>query len=206
MLHQELPEAVIRDRLARVGHDPVENPYPPEVIQGKTRNAAVLVPFLLVEDKWHILFIRRTSNQDDRHGGQVAFPGGRADPRDRSPIITACRETQEEIGVAPQDVQVLGRLNDILTITNYQVTPVVGVIPYPYTYQLAPGEVERVFTIPLGWLADDNNRTLKRRTLPTPYDREIDVIYFHTYQGELLWGASARIMVNLLSALTRNRG
>ncbi len=205
MLHQELPEATIQKRLAQVAKKPVENPYPPAVLHGKSQNAAVLIPFLIVDDHWHILFIRRTSNQDDRHGGQVAFPGGRADPGDRDPIVTACREAQEEIGLAPADVKVLGRLNDILTITNYQVTPVVGVIPHPYKYQPAPDEVERVFTIPLGWLADDNNRTLKKRTLPTPYDREIEVIYFHTYHGELLWGASARITVNLLSAILIHR-
>jgi 8-oxo-dGTP pyrophosphatase MutT (NUDIX family) len=201
MLLYDLPETKIRDRLAIASQPPLENPYPAGILKGKPQKAAVLIPFLIDDDQWHILFIRRTANANDRHGGQVAFPGGRADPLDGDPIVTAYREAQEEIGLQPQDVRVLGKLNDILTITNYHVTPVVGVIPYPYNFQLAPLEVDRVFTIPLGWLADSANRTLDKRILPAPFEQEVDVIYFRSYAGELLWGASARITVNLLTAL-----
>ena len=87
------------------------------------------------------------------HSGQVAFPGGRADPEDTDPEQTALREAYEEIGLRPSDVHLLGRLQDYLTITNYQVTPVVGVIPWPYDLHPAEEEVSRVFAIPLDWLA-----------------------------------------------------
>jgi 8-oxo-dGTP pyrophosphatase MutT (NUDIX family) len=198
---QALPETKIHEQLAVAVKRPLENPYPPSLLTGRTRNAAVLIPFLVRDGRWQILFIRRTKNEEDRHGGQVAFPGGRADPGDIDPEATAQREAQEEIGLNPSDVRVLGRLNDILTISNYKVTPVIGVIPWPYALNPAPQEVDRVFTIPLDWLADPKNRTWQKRRLPPPFDQEVQVIYFRPFDGELLWGASARIMVNLLQVL-----
>jgi 8-oxo-dGTP pyrophosphatase MutT (NUDIX family) len=131
----------------------------------------------------------------------VAFPGGRADPQDTSPEQTALREASEEIGLRPQDVRILGRLQDYLTITNYQVTPVVGVIPWPYDLHPAEQEVSRVFAIPLDWLAQAENHEERPRLLPPPYP-PARVIYFHPYDGEVLWGASARMTLNLLQALT----
>jgi 8-oxo-dGTP pyrophosphatase MutT (NUDIX family) len=130
----------------------------------------------------------------------VAFPGGRADPEDPTPQHTALREAFEEIGLDPADVRVLGRTGSYLTVTNYQVTPIVGAIPWPYLLRPAPDEVSRVFTIPLTWLADPANHEERLRELPHPYG-SATVIYFHPYDGEVLWGASARITLNLLQIL-----
>ena len=90
----------------------------------------MLIPFLRIEQAWHLLFTRRNSALPE-HSGQVAFPGGRADPDDPDLETTALREAYEEIGLLPADVRILGRLYDFLTITNYLVTPIVGVIPWP---------------------------------------------------------------------------
>jgi len=133
------------------------------------RVAAVLIPLLIRDNAWHILYTRRNANLPE-HSDQVAFPGGRSDPEDTNLEMTALREAQEEIGLEPKDVQILGRLHDFLTITNYQVTPIAGVIPWPYNFQLAIHEVTRVFTIPLKWLADPQNFSEVWRTLPAPYD------------------------------------
>jgi 8-oxo-dGTP pyrophosphatase MutT (NUDIX family) len=154
---------------------------------------------LRVQGAWHVLFTRRNANLPE-HSGQVAFPGGRSDPEDLNPEMTALREAHEEIGLAPQDVSVIGRLHDFLTITNYQVTPIVGVIPWPYHFHLAEEEVSRVFTIPLDWLAEPSNYEEQWRSLPAPFE-PVPVIYYQEYDGEILWGASARFTLALIRSL-----
>lgn len=198
--YQDLSAGEIAQRLTFAARLPVENPFPPELLSGPFRAAAVLIPFLRCEQGWSLVYIRRTTKAEDRHSGQVAFPGGGADPQDHGPLDTALREAQEEVGLNPRHVQILGRLHDFVTITGYQVTPVVGLVPYPYTFQEEASEVSRVFTIPLPWLADSRNRRSELRHLPSPYE-PLPVIYYQPYDGELLWGASARFTVRLLEIL-----
>jgi 8-oxo-dGTP pyrophosphatase MutT (NUDIX family) len=161
--------------------------------------AAVLIPLLNRDGDWHLLFTRRHADLPE-HSGQVAFPGGRADPEDSSPTITALREAKEEIGLEPKDVIILGQLKEFLTITNYLVTPVVALIPWPYEFSPADNEVSRIFTIPLRWLAAPENYEEHTRNLPSS-NVSISVIYFHEYDGEILWGASARFTLMLLEIL-----
>ena len=163
------------------------------------RPAAVLVPFTRIDQSWHILFTRRNNNLPE-HSGQVAFPGGRADPKDATPEDTALRETYEEIGLNPGSVRILGSINSFLTITNYNVKPIVGSVPWPFSIRLAQVEVSRVFTIPLEWLADPLNHEIQQRSMPAPHS-PIPVIYFKPYNGEVLWGVSAYITINLLEIL-----
>lgn len=173
--------------------------YPPEFFNEHPHYAAVLVPILKKDHRWHVLFTRRTSSLPE-HSGQVAFPGGRAEPDDDSPEVTALREAHEEINLSPSDVRILGRLREIRTISNYCVMPVVGRILWPYKFQLAREEVSRVFTIPLDWLADLNNREINFRELPSPHS-PVPVIYFNRFDDELLWGISAEITLNFLESL-----
>lgn len=114
-----------------------------------------------------------------------------------TPEATALREAREEIGLEPEDVHLLGRMNDVLTITRYRVTPVVGVMPWPYSFRPEPEEVGRVFTIPLPWLADPGNWD-EQSFKPDGTSRSFPVIRYHAYDGEILWGASARITQNFL--------
>ncbi|MGD2158592.1 MAG: CoA pyrophosphatase [Anaerolineales bacterium] len=179
---------------------PPYSPYPPGILNGATQRAAVLIPMLNDGSGWQILYIRRTENKNDRHGGQVAFPGGRCDPNDPDPEGCALREAHEEVGILPTDVRILGRLNDLMTITNYQVAPIVGAIPWPYKLKIQIEEVSRAFTIPLTWLADPKNREVKKRYLPEGGE-SISVTYFQPYDSEVLWGASARITLFFLRAL-----
>jgi hypothetical protein len=86
------------------------------------------------------------------------------------------------------------------TISNYCVTPIVGLIPWPYEFTLKIEEVSRIFTIPLEWLSNPSNHKIEERVLPPPYD-PIPVVYFNEFNGELLWGVSARITLNLLEIL-----
>lgn len=177
-----------------------ESPYPPGFFTSPLTSAAVLIPFLRQEDSWHLLFIRRTYNENDRHKGQVAFPGGRCSKSDKKAEATALRETYEETGILKEDVKILGRLRDMVTITGYQVTPFVGVIPWPYETRPQPSEVSRIFTIPIQWLANPANRMISHRELQIQGD-SIPVIHYKPYNGEILWGASARITLLLLEAL-----
>jgi 8-oxo-dGTP pyrophosphatase MutT (NUDIX family) len=203
-LIQNLTESEISNRLASIDHrkemDSRYNPrFPDELFSGYPQSASVLVPMLRNEGQWEILFTRRTSSLPE-HSGQVAFPGGRADPEDDNSEETALREAEEEINLSPKDVLVLGRLRELRTITNYCVQPIVGKIPWPYNFKLAKEEVSRVFTIPLEWLADPGNRRIQYRELPDLHS-PIPVIYFNKYEGELLWGVSAEITLNFVETL-----
>ena len=159
------------------------------------RCAAVLVPLVWHDNEWHLLFTRRTDKVES-HKGQVSFPGGACDEGETTPEQTALREAEEEVGINPNDVKVLGRLTNMITISRFRVTPVVGIIKWPNVFRVGEHEVARVFTIPLGWLANSSNRWQFQIQ-----DRKRAVIAYHPYDGELLWGATARMTVDFLNIL-----
>jgi 8-oxo-dGTP pyrophosphatase MutT (NUDIX family) len=196
-----LRESEIAHRLAQVDHSSPHNPYPTEFLNGKQFPAAILIPFTRINHAWHLLFIRRTKNKHDRHGGQVAFPGGRMDKSDQTIEEVALREAQEEVGLQPSDVRILGQLSDFISITNYRVTPIVGSFPWPYNLRIDAREVSRAFTIPLDWLTDPANHQTMLRHSP-PHD-PWPVIYFDTFDGEALWGFSARVTLTLIETLSK---
>lgn len=160
------------------------------------RQAAVLIPLLETEGRWHVLLTRR-SQELVEHRGQVAFPGGAREQGDENLQWTALREMYEEVGVEPHDVQILGSLGDMPIITGYMVRLFVGEIPWPYELSINTDEVESAFVVPLDWLADPRHHTIKYRSYA---GREIPVIYFDQYNGYQLWGASAEMTLALLSA------
>lgn len=189
-----LPEETIRRRLeANDGLGMI----PPAYLSW--RRAAVLLSLLAVDGAWHVLYIRRTEIVSE-HKGQVAFPGGSMEPEDASLEITALRETAEEIGVQPGHVRILGHMPDFFTITNYLIRPVVGIMDWPLDLTISADEVDRVFTIPLGWLADPNN--YDERPWPRPNGDMIPVIFYHPYDGEVLWGATARMTLDFVQLLS----
>lgn len=159
--------------------------------------AAVLVPMYLDRGEWNVLYTRRTDTVDV-HRGQVSFPGGRIDPEDAGPLQAALREANEEVGIQPRDVAVLGTLGRLLTITQFEVTPVIGHIAWPCELRLNTQEVACAFGVPLRWLADPSHvrRTLRQPPIP---GREIQVYTFDPYLGETIWGATARITLDLVA-------
>lgn len=160
--------------------------------------AAVLMPLARLAEQWHLVFTRRTDTVGN-HKGQVSFPGGACDENETAEA-TALREAHEEIGIRSEDIHILGRLNDFITITSYVVTPVVCVIPWPYDFKLSLSEVKRVFTIPLTWLAHRENWREKKITNPKE-PRQFPLVVYQAYQGEVLWGASARMTLEFLHVL-----
>ncbi len=163
--------------------------------ESRLKCAAVLVPLVWHDNEWHLLFTRRT-NKVESHKGQVSFPGGACDEGETTAEQTALREVEEEIGIKANDVKILGRLANLITISYFRVTPVVGVVKWPNVFRLGEHEVARVFTIPLGWLANASNRWQFEIG-----GRKRSVIAYHPYDGELLWGATARMTVDFLNVL-----
>jgi 8-oxo-dGTP pyrophosphatase MutT (NUDIX family) len=157
--------------------------------------AAVLVPLILTEEPGSILFTQR-SRQLARHAGQVAFPGGERESQDASPSDTALRETWEEVGIPPNQVDLLGRLEPIRTSSGYLVTPIVGRIPWPIALRLATDEVEATFTIPWTWFIATSKLRMEDGC-PTSF-----ALRYPAYEGHEVWGATAMITLDLVTRLT----
>jgi len=190
IISQKLEQALAEKASASVGFSEIDS------IEGTNlKCAAVLVPLVWQDEEWHLLYTRRTDTVES-HKGQVSFPGGACDDGETTPEQTALREADEEVGINPNDVTVLGRLSDMITITYFQVTPVVGVVKWPTVFRVGEDEVARVFTIPLGWLANPSNRWRFERP-----ETKRGLIAYHPYDGELLWGATARMTVDFLETL-----
>ncbi len=159
------------------------------------RSAAVLVPFIWDEEQWKLLFIHR-ANVGEFHRGEVAFPGGAAEKSDNDLVETALRECREELGIAKDQVEILGFVNPIQTISKYQVTPIVGCVNWPQRLEINPDEVECAFSIPVDWLMKSDNRSFKEFVTPDGYRR--NTVFYEKYNGEVLWGMTARLTMDLL--------
>ena len=163
---------------------------------GPIRPAAVLIP-LFVRDKglW-TLFTKRT-DYVQHHKGQISFPGGGAHASDTNLWETAVRETEEEIGVPRAGVKILGALPKLVTVTDFEISPFVGAIPYPTQFAPHAGEVESIIEVPLSYLLDPmvvEERAVKWK------GRDVMTLVYH-YKGHAIWGATARILADFLTAL-----
>lgn len=200
MISTEITPQKLLASLAKVKPNDINSAYPKGILEGKVRPAAILIPFTQVQEEWHLVFIARTQNPNDKHSGQVAFPGGGLKPGE-DPMVGALRETFEEIGIPPRDVQVVGRLRDFVAISNHLVTPFVGFVPWPYPIMMDPREVRKVFTIPFEWLKNPAHyQIVQREAAPYP---PFSVIYYQEFRGEILWGLTARIVHELIGILER---
>jgi 8-oxo-dGTP pyrophosphatase MutT (NUDIX family) len=159
------------------------------------RPAAVLMPLVLEDGLWKLLYIHRAET-GGMHSDQVSFPGGGMEAVDRDLVDTALRETEEEIGVPRETVEVLGCLPSMTSVTRYQVTPIVGLLKWPQELVIDDREVSRVFTIEVDWLINTRNWREKEVVLPTR--GKVLSIFFDDYKGEVLWGLTARMTLNLL--------
>ena len=167
------------------------------VRQGLTE-AAVLVPLIQNGRGWEILFTRR-SNSVLHHKGQVSFPGGMAEPHDTGPIATALREANEEINIELDSVRIIGCLPDVISISNYWITPVVGVLKTASKLFIRTDEVDKIFTVPVAFLSDSKNFYTEIRQLPS--GEQAEVVYYKEYQGEQVWGITAGITRELINRI-----
>ncbi|MWV38898.1 CoA pyrophosphatase [Natrialba sp. INN-245] len=182
--------------MSRFDLDPVAAHTPVE-IDDQPYDAAVLAPVVDRNDEDHLLFTRRADHLGE-HPGQMSFPGGGAEPIDDSLLETALRESAEEIGLGSEEADMIGQLDDIRTITEYAVTPFVGRIP-DREYHRDGNEVAEIVVLPLAGFLDSANYEYERRD--HPYYGEMVVHYFHV-DGYTVWGATGRILVQLLELAT----
>ncbi|HSS44867.1 MAG TPA: CoA pyrophosphatase [Thermoanaerobaculia bacterium] len=177
----------LRSRLARRSQAAIE-------VREELRRAGVLVPLFVREAQLWILFTRRTETVE-HHRGQISFPGGAQEPGDGSLLETALRESEEELGIARGDVQPLGSLSPMVTITNFYVEPFVAAIPQPYALRPQESEIAEVIEVPVAPLLDPAN--LEKKELP---GRPEPVLFYHA-GPHVIWGATARMLAELLEVV-----
>ena len=159
--------------------------------------SAVLVPLYVAAGELWVLLTRRTDSLP-QHAGQYAFPGGVRTETDEDEVATALREAHEELGIEPSLVVVLGQLSDVWTPTGFLISPVVGAIAHPLTVRPASAEVEAVVQVPFSYLA--NPEVVEEQELEIAGEKVISPV-FH-YRTHRIWGATARILADLIGRLT----
>ncbi|MDQ8020960.1 MAG: CoA pyrophosphatase [Moraxellaceae bacterium] len=188
MSDRKLQAQDLRDRFARVGG------VSSMVVQADPADtsAGVLIPVVTHEAGLTVLLTRRTDHLWN-HAGQISFPGGRVEPGDADAVAAALRETDEEVGIAPAQVEVLGRLPDFVTGTGFHVVPVVGLVAPPLQLKPDPFEVAEIFEVPLDFLLDE------RRYQRHRFERAGQVFQVHAvpWPGKFIWGATAGMLASL---------
>ncbi len=168
-------------------------PTPPEASE-----AGVLILFFQKNDEWHIVLIERSStNKNDRHAGQISFPGGKKDPSDKDILDCALRECYEEVGIRIDPKDCLGMLTPLyIPVSNFLVHPVIAYQSHPPRFKLQPEEVADIIELPFSHFFDSHN--LKHTDILVGSQIEIkDVPYFEA-RGKKIWGATAMILSELL--------
>ena len=187
--------STLRDALER-GHRSNPELIAGDVLEGEESAlgitpAAVLVPVVDRPDPGVLLTLRPETMR--KHPGQISFPGGRIDPADDGAIAAALREAEEEIGLHPAQVEVIGIADRYVTITGFEVTPVVGIVPPDLALTPHPGEVAALFEAPLHYLLDPAHQQ-ERSAMWRGRERHY---YEIEWEGRRIWGATAAMIVNL---------
>jgi 8-oxo-dGTP pyrophosphatase MutT (NUDIX family) len=160
--------------------------------------ASVLIPILTFKKDLEILLTKRSNNLKN-HPGQIAFPGGKKDQSDSSPIETALRETQEEVGLNPKNVEIIASLPSHKTATGFVIKPYLGLINQPFSETLRQGEVDEIFTVPYEYILNEKNFSIQTRK----WNGSQRSYYVVPYGPYYVWGATARILLNLSRALSQ---
>jgi 8-oxo-dGTP pyrophosphatase MutT (NUDIX family) len=186
---------------ARLAHPPVWEPELPEDLRERfptLRRAAVLVPIVQRPSGLTVLLTQRTAHLSS-HPGQVSFPGGSAEQGDASPVETALRETEEEIGLARGHVEIIGELPEHVTASGFLVQPVIGLVNPPFELTAESNEVAEIFEVPLSFLMDGMNHQRMSFELPNGDGRRS--FYAMPYERFFIWGATAGMLRNLFHLL-----
>lgn len=186
-------------------HNPAPIRHPESVafqsrFQNNHASAAVLIPIICSDQSNLQVILTRRAEHLRHHPGQISFPGGSREPHDHSVIATALRETHEEIGVSPEEVQVLGQLGDYYTVSGYRVSPVVGLISVLPELTLDANEVCESLTVPLDFLMNPSNFSV----CDVLYEGEKRQYYSTHYQEQHIWGVTAGIIMALYETLQKS--
>ncbi|MBT8446704.1 MAG: CoA pyrophosphatase [Gammaproteobacteria bacterium] len=158
--------------------------------------AAVLVPLVQRDDALSLLLTRRTEQLRD-HPGQISFPGGRLEPSDPDVIAAALRETEEELGITENHIEVLGGLDELETGTGFRVFPIVARIHPEFSLEIDATEVAEVFEVPAGFALDQRNHQQESLV----FDGRKRRFHSITYRDYRIWGATAAMLVNMSNKL-----
>ena len=170
--------------------------YAPSQLTLDFPEAAVLVPVTDNPDNPEMIFTLRSSRLS-MHRGQVAYPGGMRDAEDESLLVTALRETHEEIGLPPEQVDVVAPLSQVMSLHRILVTPYVGVVPEDYPMQANPDEIESIFRVPVSFFLEDR----RERTDALSYIDNTFYVPCYQWQRYQIWGMSALVLVDFLNAV-----
>lgn len=167
------------------------------IINGKKyRNSAVLIPLISNNQDIQIILTQRSNNLPS-HAGQISFPGGKVDLKDESPVDTAYREANEEIGLSREKIEHLGYLDITTTGTNFMILPVVASISSNFVPKLNNDEVESLVYLPLNFIADTDNLKLMNKEI----NGEDRTFFVYEYDNYFIWGATARLLKALSERL-----
>lgn len=190
-----LPGQIAQAEMLHLGR--FENPVVPE----KYKKASVLILLFQKKDTWYTVLMKRTSRfKNDKHKGQISFPGGQAEPFDVDKAATALRETEEEIGVPASDITILGGLTDLyIPVSNFLVNPYVGYYEGEPDFRPEKNEVAEIIQVPLSELLNDSIRKIKDLDLPNGFTLE-NVPYFDI-ENHVVWGATSMILSEFIHVL-----
>lgn len=158
--------------------------------------AAVLIPIFEIDNQTHILFTKRT-DKVSHHKGQISFPGGKFDLTDKDLEETALRETYEEIGVKTDDINIIGKINNMITNTSFIITPYVGTIPYPYDIKVSENEIDELIYVPVSHLMDKAFFREEQRY----FNGQYITIYYYDYLKYTIWGVTGKILFDFLTLI-----
>lgn len=171
-------------------------------MSGESLTPAAVLILLFHNDNGHHLILTKRSIEVEHHKGEICFPGGKQDPKDSTLLRTALRETHEEIGVRPEDVELLGALTPTATTSGFAISPFLGQIPYPYDLQVNKVEISEVIEVPLSILLDPSS--MRSEVICTKGKQT--TVFSYIYGSHSIWGATARIITELLGLLAKDIG
>lgn len=167
------------------------------------RRAGVMATLFPKNEEWHVVLIERNKNDKDSHGGQISFPGGKAEPEDGTMLKTALRETEEEVGILQNEINVLGSLSEVyIPVSNFNVYPFVGFLDFQPEYTIQEEEVFKVLEIPLSHFQNE----AAKRTTDIPINKYLTLknVPYYEVDNQILWGATAMMMSELMEVIDGN--
>ncbi len=173
---------------------------PKQVLEDPQLKPAAVMLLVYRKNGEYCLLLNKRTQEVEHHKGEISFPGGAKDPEDKTMLDTALRETYEEMGIVPEDVRVLGELSDVATNSGFVINSFVATIPYPYEFTVSDAEIAEVIEMPLVVLLDPFNRREEVRVTEKGLVRS----YSYAYNGHLVYGATARLLDQLVELLQSN--
>ncbi|HDP80413.1 MAG TPA: CoA pyrophosphatase [Spirochaetes bacterium] len=167
------------------------NYTPRAVDKPEFRKSAVMMLLLNRDNQACVLLTKRTSTVSS-HKGQMSFPGGGYDDEDLDLMQTALRETREEVGIAPEDIEPAGRFDDFISIAGFHVACYIGFIPHPYEYSINRDEIDDYVEVPLSLFRDERYD----RVETVEFEGNSYSVYYYSYNGFIIWGMTARILTD----------